>query len=74
MLDHRHRAQPGFAWVIGKVAQGSTAREETEHHRLEGAENLCHLGKWVAERGRAPRARPTGLGLSGGAMIFGLWA
>ena len=38
-----------------------------------GAENLCHLGKCLAERGRAVGAWPTRGALPGGGMIFGLW-
>ena len=40
---------------------------------VEGAENLCNLGKSPAERGRAFMRR-AGLGPTGGGMIFGLWA
>ena len=42
-----------------------------------GAENLRHLGRCSADCGRpGPRSGVgrAGLGLSGGAMIFGLWA
>ena len=42
-----------------------------------GAENLRHLGRCCADRGRLdPRSvvGRAGVGLSGGAMIFGLWA
>ena len=42
--------------------------------QTEGAENLCHLGKCLAERGRTFGVWPAGRGLSGGGMIFGLWA
>ena len=42
-----------------------------------GAENLCHLGKCLADGDRLDLAldvgRP-GPGLAGGGMIFGLWA
>jgi hypothetical protein len=41
---------------------------------LEGAENLCHLGRCCAERGPPSSAGRAGLGPSGPAMIFGLWA
>jgi hypothetical protein len=40
----------------------------------DSAENLCHLGKGPAERGRAFGMRRGGLGPAGGGMIFGLWA
>jgi hypothetical protein len=40
----------------------------------ESAENLCHLGKAPAERGRTFGMRRAGLGPAGGGMIFGLWA
>jgi len=39
-----------------------------------GAENLCHLGKCLAERGWAFGAWPTRGAPPGGGMIFGLWA
>jgi hypothetical protein len=42
--------------------------------RPEGAENLRHLGKGLAERGGAFGMRRAGLGPTGGGMIFGLWA
>jgi hypothetical protein len=42
-----------------------------------GAENLCHLGRYLADT-RSTRfvlgARRAGLGLAGDGMIFGLWA
>ena len=42
-----------------------------------GAENLCHLGRCLADGDRLDLAldvgRP-GLGLAGGGMIFSLWA
>ena len=41
---------------------------------VEGAENLCHLGKGPTERGGAFGMRRAGLGPTGGGMIFGLWA
>jgi hypothetical protein len=41
---------------------------------LEGAENLCNLGKGAAECGRAFGMCRAGLGPAGGGMIFGLWA
>ena len=61
-------ASPGARWT----------EEEDEELvaavRAEGAENLCHLGKGPAERGRAFGMRRAGLGPTGGGMIFGLWA
>lgn len=42
-----------------------------------GAENLYHLGRHPAERGRFSQALGVGRadsGLAGGGMIFGLWA
>jgi hypothetical protein len=42
--------------------------------RVEGAENSCYLGGCSAERSPASGAEGAGLGLSGRAMIFGLWA
>ena len=41
---------------------------------LEGAENLCHLGKGPTERGGAFGMRRADHGPTGGGMIFGLWA
>jgi hypothetical protein len=41
---------------------------------VAGAENLCHLGKCLAERGPAVGVWPTRGALPpGGGMIFGLW-
>ena len=39
-----------------------------------GAENLCHLGRCSGERSPVSSAGRAGLGPSGRAMIFGLWA
>jgi hypothetical protein len=39
-----------------------------------GAENSCHLGGYSAGRSPASGAGGADLGLSGRAMIFGLWA
>jgi hypothetical protein len=42
-----------------------------------GAENLCRLGRCLADGGRLGLAFDVGrasLGLAGGGMIFGLWA
>jgi hypothetical protein len=43
MLDHRHRAQPLFAWAMAKVVREFTAREETGHPRLPG----CPAAGWA---------------------------
>ena len=49
----------------------------TEAGRAVGAENLCHLGRYLADT-RSTRfvlgARRAGLGVAGDGMIFGLWA
>jgi hypothetical protein len=44
---------------------------------IVGAENLCHLGRRLAERGRFGPVfgvGRTGPDLAGGGMIFGPWA
>ncbi len=64
-------------WIRGS-SKGKTRRGHdrgaTAAARVEGAENLCNLGKGPAERGRAFGMRRAGLGPTGGGMIFGLWA
>ena len=55
-----------------------SAHPELRRYRQAGATCGCRkpvpLGKCLAERGRAFGAWPAGGALSGGGMIFGLWA
>jgi len=61
-----------------RLGIGRSCRVRGGHGRAgqgpESAENLCHLGKGPAERGRAFGMRRGGLGPAGGGMIFGLRA
>jgi hypothetical protein len=44
MLDHRHRAQPVFAWVVGQGRTRLYGEGETEHPRLPGGRQAMPIG------------------------------